>query len=90
MAPRGFVGARRPGPATAARLVQVERQKVGVFDDRDGVLNPRRNPQRARRRHDRLWRFARTGRAASGRLRCGVSGPIEAFVQQARRGAAIG
>ena len=98
-------------PARSARAagVDVERQQLGVLDHRDRVLDARRDPERARRRHDvgavrhrdpdhagasrsrsaptggraarrgcrrsRCCSLARTGRARSGRNRCGVSGP---------------
>ena len=44
--------AERAGPQRAARLVQVEREQLGVLDHRDRVLDAGRDPDRARRRHD--------------------------------------
>ena len=44
--------AERAGPQRAARLMQVERQQLGVLDHGDRVLDAGRDPDRARRRHD--------------------------------------
>ena len=52
LAPARRFGRRARRPAARARLMQVEREQLGVLDHRHRVLDAGRDPDRARRRHD--------------------------------------